>query len=190
MESVLRIRLPKYWRFSFSISPSKEYSGLISFRMDWFALLKVHGTLKSLSQHHSSKASVLQCSAFFMSNSHTYTWLLENSFCLPSDKGWSLWKLPDLGDWLWGNLGLLMMGGAMLIKSLIQFSVDGQNCVPSLLFELRPNYGGGNENNGDLPQKVPCMHCHTHCPRSCSRPLPTHTSLVDSLTLTGKCECG
>ena len=64
---------PKYWSFSFSISPSNEYSGLISFRMDWFDLLAVHGTLKSLLQHHSLKASVLQCSAFFMVQlSHLY----------------------------------------------------------------------------------------------------------------------
>ena len=65
-ESVLRIRWPKYWSFSFSISPSNEYSGLISFRMDWFDLLAVQGILKSLLQHHSSKASILQCSAFFI----------------------------------------------------------------------------------------------------------------------------
>ena len=65
-ESVLRIRCPKYWSFSFSISLSNEYSGLISFRMDWLHLLAVQGTLKSLLQHHSSKASVLQCSAFFI----------------------------------------------------------------------------------------------------------------------------
>ena len=65
-ESALRIRWPKYWSFSFSISPSNEYSGLISFRMDWLDLLAVRGTLKSLLQHHSSKASVLQCSAFFI----------------------------------------------------------------------------------------------------------------------------
>ena len=65
-ESVLRIRWPKYWSFSSSISPSNEYSGLISFRMDWMDLLAVQGTLKSLLQHHSSKASVLWCSAFFM----------------------------------------------------------------------------------------------------------------------------
>ena len=65
-ESVLRIRWPKYWSFSFSISPSNEYSGLISFRMDWLDLLAVQGTLKSLLQHHSSKASILQCSAFFI----------------------------------------------------------------------------------------------------------------------------
>ena len=65
-ESVLRIRWPKYWSFSFSISPSNEYSGLISFRIDWLDLLAVQGTLKSLLQHHSSKASILWHSAFFM----------------------------------------------------------------------------------------------------------------------------
>ena len=63
---VLCIRWPKCWSFSFSISPSKEYSGLISFRMDWLDHLAVQGTLKSLLQHHSSKASILQCSAFFI----------------------------------------------------------------------------------------------------------------------------
>ena len=65
-ESALRIRWPKYWSFSFSISPSNEYSEWISFRMDWLALLAVQGTLRSLLQHHSLKASVLQHSAFFM----------------------------------------------------------------------------------------------------------------------------
>ena len=65
-ESDLRIRWPKYWSFSFSISPSNEYSGLFSFRIDWFDLLAVQGTLKSLLQHHSSKASILQHSAFFI----------------------------------------------------------------------------------------------------------------------------
>ena len=65
-ESVLRIRWPKYWSFSFSISPSNEYPGLISFRMDWLDLLEVQGTLKSLLQHHSSKASILWHSIFFM----------------------------------------------------------------------------------------------------------------------------
>src|SRR5574338_685232 len=72
-ESVLCIRRPKYWSFSFSISSSNEYSGLISFRMDWLDLLAVQGTLKSLLQHHSSKASILWCSAFFMVQlSHPY----------------------------------------------------------------------------------------------------------------------
>src|SRR5574340_143199 len=65
-ESVLCIRWPKYWSFSFNTNPSNEHSGLISFRMDWLDLLKVQGTLKSLLQHHSSKASILQCSAFFI----------------------------------------------------------------------------------------------------------------------------
>ena len=72
-ESVLHIRWPKYWSFTFNISPSSEYSGLISFRMDWLDLLAVQGTLKSLLQHHSSKASILHCSAFFMVQlSHPY----------------------------------------------------------------------------------------------------------------------
>ena len=72
-ESVFRIRWPKYWSFSFNISPSNEHPGLISFRMDWLDLLAVHGTLKSLLQHHSSKASMLRCSAFFIVQlSHPY----------------------------------------------------------------------------------------------------------------------
>ena len=72
-ESAFCIRWPKYWNFSFRISPSNEYSGLISFRIDWFDLLAVQGTVKSLLQHHSSKASVLQCSAFFVVRvSHPY----------------------------------------------------------------------------------------------------------------------
>ena len=72
-ESALCITWPKYWSFSFNISPSNEHQGLISFRMDWLDLLAVQGTLKSLLQHHSSKASILQCSAFFIGQlSHPY----------------------------------------------------------------------------------------------------------------------
>ena len=72
-ESVLHIRWPKYWSFSFNISPSNEHSGLLFFRMDWLDLLAVQGTLKSLLQHHSSKASILGCSAFFIAQlSHPY----------------------------------------------------------------------------------------------------------------------
>ena len=72
-ESTLRMRWPKYWSFSFSIDPSNKHPGLISFRMDWLDLLAVQGTLKSLLQHHSSKASILQCSAFFkVQLSHPY----------------------------------------------------------------------------------------------------------------------
>ena len=78
-ESVRCIRWPKYWSCSFNISPSNEYSGLISFRIDWFHVLAVQGTLKSLLQHHSSKASVLQCSAFFIVPlSHPYTTIGKN----------------------------------------------------------------------------------------------------------------
>ena len=77
-ESTLRMRWPKYWSFSFSISPSNEHPGLITFRMDWLDLLEVQGTLKSLCQHHSSKASIFRHSAFFIvSNSHIHTWPLE-----------------------------------------------------------------------------------------------------------------
>ena len=101
-----------------------------------------------------------------------------------------LWKLPVRRDWLWGKLGLVLMGRAMLIKSLIQFSVDGWGCVSSLLFDLRQNYGGGNPSKG--PQnaqtskgsfksaQTPALKC----PWPCSRPPPTHTSPGDSWTLT------
>ena len=79
IESTLRMRWPKYWSFSFSISPSNGYSGLISFRMDWLDLLAVQGTLKSLLQHHSSKASILQHSAFFtVQLSHPYMTIGKN----------------------------------------------------------------------------------------------------------------
>ena len=81
----------------------------------------------------------------------------------------------------------------MLSKSLIQFSVDGWGYVPSLLFDLRPNYGGGNENNGDLLQKVPCSHCYTQCLQPCIRPPLTHASARHSWTIMGNSEsvfCG
>ena len=72
-QSVLLIECPKYWSYSFNIRLSSEYSGLISCRIDWFDLLSVQGTLKSFLQHHSSKASILHCSAFFIPNSHIHT---------------------------------------------------------------------------------------------------------------------
>ena len=84
-ESVLHIRWPKYWSFSFSIRPSSEYSGLISFRMDWLDLLSVQGTLKSLLQHHSSKASILWHSAFF-----TNTYLLLGQW-VSEQQNWKVW---------------------------------------------------------------------------------------------------
>ena len=79
---LLRIRWPKFWSFSFNISPSNEHPGLISFRMDWLDLLAVQGTLKSLLQHHSSKVSVLWHSASLWYNSHIHTWLLEKTIAL------------------------------------------------------------------------------------------------------------
>ena len=85
-ELVLLIRWPKHWSFSFSISPSKEYSGLISFRMDWLDLLAVQGTLKSLLQHHSSKASILRCSAFFIVQ-HSHPYMTAGSRSSTHDKG-------------------------------------------------------------------------------------------------------
>ena len=96
-ESALHIRWTKYWSFSFSISPSNEHSGLISFGMDWLDLLAVRGTLKSLIQHHSSKASILQCSAFFtVQLSHPYmttgkTRALTKWICTPKQR--FLWHL-------------------------------------------------------------------------------------------------
>ena len=104
-----------------------------------------------------------------------------HSVCPQMDKIRGLWKLPDGRDWLRGKLDLILMGGAMLSKSLIQFFVDGQDCVPSLLFDLRPN-----EDNGDLLQKVPGIHCHTQGSRPCTRPPLTHTYTRDSWTLKGK----
>ena len=89
-ESALHIRWPKYWSFSLSISPSNEYSGLIPFRIDWFDLLAVQGTLKGLLQHHSSKASILRCSASSRSNSHIHTWLLEKIYSI------HIWDYMDL----------------------------------------------------------------------------------------------
>ena len=82
----LHITWPKYWSFSFSFGPCNEYSGLTSFRIDWFDLLAVQGTIKSLLQHHYSKALILRCSAFLRSNIHIHTWLLEKPY-----------------RWLWGS---------------------------------------------------------------------------------------
>ena len=76
-ESFLHLKWPKYWSFSFNISPSNGHSGLISFRRDWLDLLAVQGTLRSLLQHHSSKASILRCSAFFIVQLSLHTWPLE-----------------------------------------------------------------------------------------------------------------
>ena len=107
-----------------------------------------------------------------------------------SDLWWmrtrGLWKLPDERDWLRGNLGLGLVEEAMLSKSLDRFSVDCWGRVPSLFFDLQLNYGGDKEDTGDLLQQVLCMHCCNQCPQTCSRPLLTHTSTVDSWTLMGE----
>ena len=93
----------------------------------------------------------------------SFLWLWFSA-CLPSDgEGWGLWKLPDGRDWLRGKLGLVLMGGAMLSKSLIQFSVDGWGYVPFLLFDLRPNNGGSNE--WWTPSKILCKHCCAQRPQ-------------------------
>ena len=109
---------------------------------------------------------------------------------IPSALWWismgGLWKLPDGRDWLWGRLGLVQMCMAMLSKSLVQFSVDGLACVPFLLYGQRPNYGRGNDYNGDLPQKDLRMHCCIQCPWPHSRLLSMHATTGDSWTPTGK----
>ena len=102
-ESALRIRWPKYWSFSFNISPSKEHPGLISFRMDWVDLLAVQGTLKSLLRHHSSKASILRCSAFFivqLSHPHMTS---GKTIALTAAAAKSLQSCPTLCDPLDGS---------------------------------------------------------------------------------------
>ena len=103
-ESTLHMRWPKYWSFSFSISPSNEYSGLISFRMDWLDLLAVQGTLKSLLQHHSSKTSILQCSAFsIVQLSHPYM---------------TIGKI--IADYIWNFVGEVM---SLLFNMLSKFVI-------------------------------------------------------------------
>ena len=95
--------------------------------------------------------------------------------------------------WLREKLGLVLMGGAGLSKSLLQFSIDVWGCVPSLLFDLRPNYGGGNEDNGELLQKVPCTHCCTECPDSAAGhqwPMPLPETPGHSMARLGQSPLG
>ena len=110
-ESVLCIRWPKYWSFSFNIRPSNEYSGLISFRMDWLDLLAVQGTLKSLLQHHSSKASVLRCSAFFIVQlSHRYVMqVYVPRFFVSSHQRFGATNIKALGASQLSGLGQTML---------------------------------------------------------------------------------
>ena len=101
------------------------------------------------------------------------------SVCPLMDKDKRLMKFSWC-ERLKGKLGLVLMGGAMFSKSLIQFSVDGWALFPPCCLTWGQTIGG-NEDNGDLLQKVPCLHCYTQCPQPCSRPLPTHASLEAKL---------
>ena len=157
-ESVLLIRWPKYWSFSFSISPSNEYSALISFRMDWLDLLAVQGTLKSLLQHHSSKASVLQRAAFFMVHlSHPYMTTGKTTVsarCTFVDKV-SNWKEP-LGSFCYLRRNTSLNGLREIVKDreawgtavygvtksqtwLSDWTTTGQRDIPSAIFLLETN---------------------------------------------------
>ena len=124
-ESVLHIRWPKCWSFSFSIGPSHEHPGLISFRMDWLDLLAVHGTPKSLLQHHSSKASIVHCSAFLRSNSHIHTWLHGNvDYILQfSDTYMTTGKTISLTRWTFVSKVKSLLFN-MLSRLLITFSKE------------------------------------------------------------------
>ena len=113
------------------------------------------------------------------------------SVCLPSDA--LLHHLPSYLGFSYLGHGVSLHGCSSKAQPLLLtldewylLSVNGWGCVPSLLFYLRPNYGGGNEDNGNLLQKVPCTHCCTQCPQPCSRPALTHASAGDSWILMGK----
>ena len=135
-ESALHIRWPKYGSFSFSISPSNEYSGLISFRMDWLDLLAVQGTLKSLLQHHSSKASALWCSAFFMIQlSHPYMttgktialtiWTFVGnvmSLCLGFFRAFIPWSKCLLISWLQSPSSVILEPNKLISVNVSTFS--------------------------------------------------------------------
>ena len=127
-ELVLSIRWPKYWSFSFSISPSNQYLGLISFRMDWLYLLAVQGTLKSLFQHHSSKASILQCSAFFIVQlSHTYMWENGWNFLFSTGKTITLTRQTFVGK----VMSLLFNMLSRLIITFLPRNKQLISCLPS-----------------------------------------------------------
>ena len=126
-ESALRIRWPKYWSFSFNISPSKEHPGLISFRMDWVDLLAVQGTLKSLLRHHSSKASILRCSAFFivqLSHPHMTS---GKTIALTAAAAKSLQSCPTLCDPLDGSPPGCPVPGILQARTLEWVAISFSN---------------------------------------------------------------
>ena len=148
-ESALCIKRPKYWSFSFSISPSNDYSGLTSFRIDWFGFLAVQGILNSLLQHHSSKASVLQCSAFFtVQLSHPYmkNYTIGKTIALTMD-------LLTLRTFVGKVMSLLFN---MLPRFVIAFLPRSK---PLLISWLQPPSAGILE---PTPQKCKVCHCF-HC---------------------------
>ena len=141
-DSDLRMRWPKYWSFSFSISPSNEYSGLISFRMDWLDLLVVQGTLKSLLQHHSSKASILRCSAFFIVQlSHPY---MTNGKTIALTRQTCVGKVLSL---LFNMLSRLVIAFLPRSKGPLNSCLQSTSAVI-----LEPKLGGGGEVSY-------CFHC-------------------------------
>ena len=147
-ESVRRIKWPKYWSFSFNISPSNEHSGLISFRMDWFHLLARQGTLKSLLQHHSSKTSILRQSPFFIVQlSHLYVTTGKNSF--------------DYMDLCWQSNGpnrSRRFSPYLRIIEGVQFSSVAQSCPTLQLHELQ-------HARPPCPSPTPGVHSNS-CPSS------------------------
>ena len=147
-ESTLRIRWPKYWSFSFSIIPSKEYPGLISFRMDWLDLLAVQGTLKSLLQHHSSKASILQSSAFFtVQLSHLYM---------------TTGKTIALNRWTFvGKLMSLLLN--MLSRLVITFLPRSKGLLISWLQSPSTVILEPRKIKSDIVSTVPPSICHEVC---------------------------
>ena len=149
----MRFSRQEYWSGLLFPSPVDHVLSELSTMtcLSWVAL---HGMAHSFIEVDKAVVHVIRLVSFL--------WLLF-SLCLPSDgEGWEVYgRLPDGRDWLRLKLSLVLIGGALLSKTLIQFSVEGWGCVPSLLFDLRPNYSGGNEDNGDLLPKVPCMHCYT-----------------------------
>ena len=127
-ESALCIRWPKYWSFNFSISPSNEYSGLVSFRMDWLDLLAVQGTLKSLRKHHSSKASVLRYSAFFtVQLSHPYMTTEKTIALTAAAAAKSLQSCPTLCDPIDGSPPGSSVPGILQARTLEWVAISFSN---------------------------------------------------------------
>ena len=154
-ESTLRMRCPKYWTFSFSIIPSKEIPGLISFRMDWLDLLPVQGTLKSLLQHHSSKASILRCWAFFtVQLSHPY---MTTGKTIALTKGTFVGKVMPLLFNMLSRLVITFLPRSILISWLIEYysalKNEGNPIICNNMDEPREYYAKWNKS--DRERQIP-----------------------------------